>query len=122
MSTLPPSLSDLIGQPVQNIDTPALVVDLDAMNRNLGRMAEFAKKHGLRWRPHAKLHKSVQLARLQIAAGSTRLPKLGGMLWLIPGHCDPTVNLHDVMIGVSGGLRQGTVQSIIRVDGRGALT
>ena len=70
MSPLSASLSALIGQPVQNIDTPALVVDLDAMNRNLGRMAEFAKKHGLRWRPHAKLHKSVQLAKLQIAAGA----------------------------------------------------
>ena len=46
------------------------MVDLDAMNRNLARMAEFAKKHGLRWRPHAKLHKSVQLAKLQIAAGA----------------------------------------------------
>ncbi len=70
MSTLPASLSALIGQPVHNIDTPALVVDLDAMNRNLARMAEFAKKHGLRWRPHAKLHKSVQLAKLQLAAGA----------------------------------------------------
>ena len=70
MSPLSASLAALIGQPVQNIDTPALVVDLDAMNRNLGRMAEFAKKHGLRWRPHAKLHKSVQLAKLQIAAGA----------------------------------------------------
>jgi D-serine deaminase-like pyridoxal phosphate-dependent protein len=70
MSPLSASLSALIGQPVQNIDTPALVVDLDAMNRNLGRMAEFAKKHGLRWRPHAKLHKSVQLAKLQLAAGA----------------------------------------------------
>jgi D-serine deaminase-like pyridoxal phosphate-dependent protein len=44
------------------------------------------------------------------------------MLWLIPGHCDPTVNLHDVMIGVSGGLKSGTVERIIRVDARGALT
>jgi D-serine deaminase-like pyridoxal phosphate-dependent protein len=70
MHPLPASLSGLIGQPVHDIDTPALVVDLDAMNRNLTRMAEFAKKHGLRWRPHAKLHKSVQLARLQIAAGA----------------------------------------------------
>jgi len=47
---------------------------------------------------------------------------LGRMLWLIPGHCDPTVNLHDVMIGVTGGLRSGTVQRIFRVDARGALT
>ena len=59
---------------------------------------------------------------LRPAAGSDRLPKLGSMLWLIPGHCDPTVNLHDMMIGVTGGLRQGTVQRIYRVDARGAMT
>ncbi|SFB91052.1 D-serine deaminase, pyridoxal phosphate-dependent [Polaromonas sp. OV174] len=59
---------------------------------------------------------------LRPAAGQQRLPSLGQTLWLIPGHCDPTVNLHDVMIGVSGGLRQGTVQRIYRVDARGALT
>jgi D-serine deaminase-like pyridoxal phosphate-dependent protein len=36
-----------------------------------------------------------------------RLPALGRYLWLVPGHCDPTVNLHDFMIGVRGGLRSG---------------
>ena len=51
-----------------------------------------------------------------------RLPTLGRMLWLIPGHCDPTVNLHDFLIGVRGGLAQGVVERIIRVDARGALT
>ena len=50
------------------------------------------------------------------------LPALGATLWLIPGHCDPTVNLHDVMIGVRGGLGRGLVERIIRVDARGALT
>ena len=70
MSTLSPYLSGLIGKPVHDIDTPALVVDLDAMKRNLNRMAEFAKKHNIRWRPHAKLHKSVQLAKMQIEAGA----------------------------------------------------
>ena len=59
MKPLPTYLSALIDQPVHAIDTPALVIDLDAMKRNLGRMAEFAKKHQIRWRPHAKLHKSV---------------------------------------------------------------
>jgi D-serine deaminase-like pyridoxal phosphate-dependent protein len=59
---------------------------------------------------------------LRPAAGCTRLPALGQMLWLIPGHCDPTVNLHDVMIGVSGGLRSGLVRRIIQVDARGAMT
>ena len=64
------NLIRLVGQPVAAIDTPALVVDLDAMQRNLGRMAEFARKHDIRWRPHAKMHKSSALARLQMQAGA----------------------------------------------------
>ena len=63
-------LRGLVGQPVAAIDTPALVVDLDAMQRNLSRMAEFARKHGIRWRPHAKMHKSSAIARLQMQAGA----------------------------------------------------
>jgi D-serine deaminase-like pyridoxal phosphate-dependent protein len=59
---------------------------------------------------------------LRPTRGSTRIPELGRALWLIPGHCDPTVNLHDVMIGVTGGLKDGKVERIIRVDARGALT
>jgi len=70
MSAFPPHLAGLIGKPVNDIDTPALVIDLDAMKRNLVRMAEFAKKHNIRWRPHAKLHKSVKLAKMQIKAGA----------------------------------------------------
>jgi D-serine deaminase-like pyridoxal phosphate-dependent protein len=71
--TKPPpseSLKQLVGQPATAIDTPALVVDLDAMQRNLSRMAEFAKKHEIRWRPHAKMHKSAAIARLQVHAGA----------------------------------------------------
>ena len=63
-------LKQLVGQPVAAIDTPALVVDLDAMQRNLSRMAEFAKKHEMRWRPHAKMHKCSAIARLQVQAGA----------------------------------------------------
>ncbi|MCJ0761823.1 DSD1 family PLP-dependent enzyme [Variovorax terrae] len=59
---------------------------------------------------------------LRAAGANDRLPELGRMLWLIPGHCDPTVNLHDHLIGVRGGLLHGTVERIIRVDARGALT
>jgi len=58
------------GAPVAEIDTPALVVDLDAMERNLARMAAFARAAGVRLRPHAKMHKSAELARMQIAAGA----------------------------------------------------
>jgi D-serine deaminase-like pyridoxal phosphate-dependent protein len=50
------------------------------------------------------------------------LPAIGETVWLIPGHCDPTVNLHEHMLGVRGGLQHGKVEQIIRVDARGALT
>ena len=66
----PEPLSRLVGQPVGAVDTPALVIDLDAMQRNLLRMAEFARKHHVRWRPHAKTHKSAALARRQMHAGA----------------------------------------------------
>jgi D-serine deaminase-like pyridoxal phosphate-dependent protein len=59
-----------VGDPVAAIDTPALVVDGDAMHRNLARMAGFARSRGLRLRPHAKMHKCAAIARLQIAAGA----------------------------------------------------
>jgi D-serine deaminase-like pyridoxal phosphate-dependent protein len=59
-----------LGQPASVIDTPALVVDLDAMERNLARMVNFAKTRQLRLRPHAKMHKSSALARLQMQAGA----------------------------------------------------
>ncbi len=73
-----PDLPDLlgalqasIGQRVDRIDTPSLVVDLDAMERNIQRMADFARKHGVRWRPHAKMHKSAEIALLLQRAGAT---------------------------------------------------
>jgi D-serine deaminase-like pyridoxal phosphate-dependent protein len=58
------------GDGVAAIDTPALVIDLDAMERNLAAMASFARGHGMRLRPHAKMHKCAAIARLQMAAGA----------------------------------------------------
>jgi D-serine deaminase-like pyridoxal phosphate-dependent protein len=63
-------LSDILGRPAADIDTPSLVVDLDAMERNLATMAAFAAKHGVRLRPHAKMHKSATLAGLQMTHGA----------------------------------------------------
>jgi D-serine deaminase-like pyridoxal phosphate-dependent protein len=59
---------------------------------------------------------------LKPARGNERVPRLDETIWLIPGHCDPTVNLHSYLIGVVGGLERGRVDKIIRVDARGALT
>jgi D-serine deaminase-like pyridoxal phosphate-dependent protein len=58
---------------VAEIDTPALLVDLDILERNLGRVAGYAKEHGLRLRPHTKTHKSVHIARLQLQSGAVGL-------------------------------------------------
>ena len=60
-----------VGDPVAAIDTPALVIDLDAMERNLARDGGVrARTHGVRLRPHAKMHKCAAIARLQMAAGA----------------------------------------------------
>jgi len=59
-----------VGDAVDAIDTPALVIDLDALERNIERMAAYAREHGLRLRPHAKTHKCAEIARRQIAAGA----------------------------------------------------
>ena len=67
MGTSPPAA---IGDRVASIDTPALVVDLDAFERNVARMAAFAAKANLRLRPHAKTHKCPAIAQRQIAAGA----------------------------------------------------
>jgi D-serine deaminase-like pyridoxal phosphate-dependent protein len=69
----PARLRQLIGQGVGAIDTPALVIDLDAMERNLQRMADYARAHGVRLRPHAKMHKSAALSLRQMQAGAVGL-------------------------------------------------
>ena len=47
------------------------------------------------------------------------LPALGEAVWLVPGHCDPTVNLHDHYIALRGGLAHGVVEAVWRIDARG---
>ncbi len=54
----------------RDLNTPALIVDLEALDRNIAAMARFAAGAGIALRPHAKTHKSVEIARRQIAAGA----------------------------------------------------
>ncbi len=62
-----------------DLPTPALILDLAAMDRNIARMAAFAAERGLALRPHAKTHKSADIAQRQIAAGAVGIccAKLG---------------------------------------------
>ena len=59
-----------IGDAAEDVDTPALLIDLDAFERNLKKMADFAKEAGIRLRPHSKTHKSAHIARLQMELGA----------------------------------------------------
>lgn len=61
------------------IDTPAVLIDLDAVGANIAAMAVIADEAGVKLRPHAKTHKMPEIARLQIQAGSTgvTVAKLG---------------------------------------------
>ena len=58
---------------VTGIDTPALLVDLDVMEANLRRVAQYAQAHGLRLRPHTKTHKSPPIGRRQLDLGAAGL-------------------------------------------------
>jgi D-serine deaminase-like pyridoxal phosphate-dependent protein len=66
--SLPPPAK--VGAPLAEVDTPALVIDLDAFERNLKRMADFAGRAGVRLRAHAKTHKSPDIAARQVALGA----------------------------------------------------
>ncbi|HWK45654.1 MAG TPA: DSD1 family PLP-dependent enzyme [Stellaceae bacterium] len=73
------------------LDTPALLIEVQALTRNIARMAEFAAARGVKVRPHSKTHKSVEIARRQIAAGAI-------------GVCCATLGEAEVMVrgGISG--------------------
>ena len=58
---------------VDEVETPAVLVDLDVVERNVAAMAERARGCGVRLRPHAKTHKVVELGRMQITAGAAGL-------------------------------------------------
>src|SRR3546814_13378997 len=60
------------------LNTPALLLDLDALERNIANMAAFAREHGIGLRPHRQTHKPVALAPRQIPPGA-------------PGTCCPTL-------------------------------
>ncbi|MBL3567950.1 alanine racemase [Rhodovulum sulfidophilum] len=59
----------LPGMAEAEIQTPCLVLDLDALERNIQKMGDWARAHGMRHRVHGKMHKSVDVARLQERLG-----------------------------------------------------
>ncbi len=83
---------DLVGVPGgrARLQTPALMVDLDVLERNIAKMAQHAKSRNVALRPHAKTHKSVEIAKRQVAAGALGIccAKLGEAEVLAAGGID----------------------------------
>src|ERR1700730_7318765 len=58
---------------VNDVSTPAVLIDVDVVERNVARMAERARAAGVRLRPHAKTHKILEVGRRQLEAGACGL-------------------------------------------------
>ncbi len=90
----------LPGMDEADIQTPCLVLDLDALERNIKKMGDYARAHGMRHRVHAKMHKSVDVARLQ--------QRLGGAV----GVCCQKVSEAEVF--ARGGIKDILVSNQVR--------
>ncbi len=88
------------GMDEADIQTPCLVLDLDALERNIKKMGDYATAHGMRHRVHGKMHKSVDVAKLQ--------ERLGGAV----GVCCQKVSEAEVF--ARGGIKDVLVSNQVR--------
>jgi 3-hydroxy-D-aspartate aldolase len=88
------------GMSESEIQTPCLILDLDALERNIRKMGDYAKAHGMRHRSHGKMHKSVDVQKLQ--------EKLGGSV----GVCCQKVSEAEVF--ARGGIKDVLVSNQVR--------
>jgi 3-hydroxy-D-aspartate aldolase len=98
------------GMALREVDTPALIIDLDGFERNLRRMSDAAAKAGVRLRPHAKTHKSPIVAHQQIALGAV-------------GICCQKVSEAELMVrdGIGDVLVSNEIASAAKLDRLAAL-
>src|ERR1700733_6248488 len=107
----------LIGSPggLRELTTPALVLDLEAFEQNIGVHQRQINLHGLRERPHAKSHKCAEIARRQIAAGAV-------------GVCTASLHEAEALVGqgiddtlvASPDIRAGKLDRLMQLLERGA--
>ncbi|MEX2031453.1 MAG: alanine racemase, partial [Dehalococcoidia bacterium] len=62
--------ADEVGRTIAEVDTPALWVDMDALDHNIATMARITREHGVDWRPHIKASKAPDLAKRLMAGGA----------------------------------------------------
>lgn len=92
---------DELGVPWTALDTPALLIDLDRLEGNIATMADHARGGGVALRPHFKTHKSVAIARRQLAAGASgvTVAKLDEAEALIDAGVDTPILLAFELVG-----------------------
>ncbi|WP_201535417.1 3-hydroxy-D-aspartate aldolase BhcC [Psychrobacter ciconiae] len=90
----------VVGMDEADIQTPCLILDLDALERNIKKMGDYAKAHNMRHRSHGKMHKSVDVQKLQ--------EELGGAV----GICSQKVSEAEVF--VRGGIKDVLVSNQVR--------
>jgi 3-hydroxy-D-aspartate aldolase len=97
---------------VADIESPALVIDINALDRNLQLVSKFFRSSHSKLRPHVKCHKSVALAKRQIAAGGT-----------VGGVCVAKVSEAEVMVagGIADVMIANEVVSVAKVERLAAL-
>jgi len=113
MSTPPPAE---IGMPLEVVDTPALLLDLDAFERNLARLAQAVAGRPVRFRPHAKSHKCPVIALRQLAHGAIGVcsQKVSEAEALVHGGV-PDVLISNEVVGASKLARVAALAKLARV-------
>ncbi|MFU0507409.1 3-hydroxy-D-aspartate aldolase BhcC [Pseudaminobacter sp. NGMCC 1.201702] len=96
----------LPGMDEKDIQTPCLILDLDALERNIKKMGDYAKAHGMRHRAHGKMHKSIDVLKLQ--------QELGGAV----GVCCQKVSEAEVFVrgGIKDVLVSNQVRDLAKID------
>ena len=99
MVTRPPAE---IGMVLEEVDTPALLIDLDAFERNLQHLTDAVSGSAVRLRPHAKTHKCAVIARRQMALGAVGVccQKVGEAEAMVYGGV-PNVLVSNEVVGVT---------------------
>jgi 3-hydroxy-D-aspartate aldolase len=95
-----------VGMDEADIQTPCLILDLDALERNIRKMGDYAKAHGMRHRAHCKMHKSIDVLKLQM--------ELGGAI----GGCCQKVSEAEVFAraGIKDILVSNEVRDLAKID------
>jgi len=88
---------------LDEVQTPALLLNVDGLERNLAKMAKLARGGGKALRPHSKTHKSPVIAKKQIALGA-------GDVAFLPGHAEIGGDLGDDLTRVVAQMAAGPAE------------